>query len=256
MRHLRRVRRGVPDRRADQQAAARRPHPAAHRAAPGRHRLPVLRRGLRAHLPRRRRAPGGRVCRGPRAARLQGPAVRQGPLRLGLRPLAAAPDHAADPPRGLLSQGPAVGRCEGRGPRAAQARRPGRLRRGHAPLPRGELGGGDGPHRQPAGRHPRRVRRRARSPASARPSAQTKRPTCSRSSSGRALAPTTSTTARGCVTPRASPPCSRASARRRCRPPTATSSTPTSRSSPAPTPPPTTRWPRRSSSRPADAAPS
>ena len=226
------------------------------RAAPGRHRLPVLRRGLRAHLPRRRRAPGGRVCRGPRAARLQGPAVRQGPLRLGLRPLAAAPHHAADPPRGRLPQGTAVGRREGRRPRAAQARRPGRLRRGHAPLPRGELGGGDGPDRQPPGRHPRRVRagrdRRLRVGQVLKrrglpvPEADPRR----------ALAPTTSTTARGCVTPRASPRCSRASARRRSPPPTATSSTPTSRSLPAPTPPPTTRWPRRSSSRRADAGPS
>ena len=240
----------------DQQAAARRPHPAAQRAAPGRHRLPVLRRGLRAHLPRRRGTPGGRVCRGPRAARLQGPAVRQGPLRLGLRPLAAAPHHAADPPRGLLSQGPAVRGREGRRPRPAQARRPGRLRRGHAPLPRGELGGGDGPDRQPPGRHPRRVRagrdRRLRVGQVLKrrglpvPEADPRR----------ALAPTTSTTAPGCVTPRASRRCSRASARRRSPPPTATSSTPTSRSLPAPTPPPTIRSPRRSSSRPADAAPS
>ena len=57
----------------------------ARETPPGRHRLPVLRRRLRAHLPRRRRAQGDLLRRGPRAARIQGPPVRQGPLRLGLR---------------------------------------------------------------------------------------------------------------------------------------------------------------------------
>ena len=57
----------------------------------------------------------------------------------------------------------------------------------------------------------------ARSPASARPRAATRRRTCSRSSCAPAFAATTSTTARACATPRASPRCSKASARARSR---------------------------------------
>ena len=59
-------------------------------AAAGRHGLPVLRRRLRADLPRRRRAQRDRVRRRPRAARLAEAAVRQGPLRLGLRRIASS----------------------------------------------------------------------------------------------------------------------------------------------------------------------
>ena len=126
VRHVRRVRRGLPHRGVDQQADPRRPDPAAHRARRGRQRVPVLRRRLRAHLLRGPRARRHRVRRGPRPARLAGPAVRQGPVRLGLRRLAAAPDHAADPPRGLLPQGPAVGatsRRRGRRSAATAAQR-------------------------------------------------------------------------------------------------------------------------------------
>ena len=101
---------GLPDRGADQQADPQRPDPAARASWRGRHGLPVLRRRLRADLPRRRRAQRDLLRRGPRAARLAEPAVRQGPLRLGLRGLAAAADHAAHPPRGVLPQGPAVRR--------------------------------------------------------------------------------------------------------------------------------------------------
>ena len=61
----------------------------------------------------------------------------------------------------------------------------------------------------------RHARRRSRSPASARPRAATKRPTCSRSWCAPASAATTSTTARACAMPRASRRCSRASARAR-----------------------------------------
>ena len=69
VRHLRRVRRRVPDGRAHQQADQRRPDPPARGAAPGRLGLPVLRRRLRADLQRRRRAQRDRLRRGPRRSR-------------------------------------------------------------------------------------------------------------------------------------------------------------------------------------------
>ena len=71
--------------------------------------------------------------------------MREGPLRLGLRELAAAAHHAADPARGLVPEGPAVGRRAAARVTAAgpqEARRPRGLRRGASPLPRGDLGGG------------------------------------------------------------------------------------------------------------------
>ena len=82
----------------------------------------------------------------------QGPAVRQGPLRLGLRGVPAAADQAADPPRGRLPEGSAVDRrARRRGRRTlgapAQARRPRRLRPGDAVVPRGDLGRGARPRR-------------------------------------------------------------------------------------------------------------
>ena len=181
LRDVRRVRGRVPDGRAGQQADPRRADPAARGAQVGRHRVPVLRRRLRAHLPRRRGARRDLVRRGARAAGQPQPAVREGPLRLGLRRIVAAPDRAADPARGLLPQGRALGRRAGRGPRPAQARRPRRSERGHAALPRGELGGGARPRRVAAEADPRRARPAARSRASARPSARTRRPTSSRS---------------------------------------------------------------------------
>ena len=154
--------------------------------------LPVLRRGLRADLLRGPRARRDRLRRRPGAARIAGSALRQGPVRLGLRRVAAAPDDAADPPRGVLPQGRAVRRrprrhgrrrrgqrprdderrrpeAEAQGRQARpQARRPRRLRRGAAALPGGHLGRGPGPggaqaerdlRRGRAGRH-RRVRQR------------------------------------------------------------------------------------------------
>ena len=63
--------------------------------------------------------------------------------------------------------------------------------------------------------NPRPRRRRRRSPASARPRARTKRPICSRSWCAPASAPTTSTTARGSATPRRWRRCWKASARPR-----------------------------------------
>ena len=66
---------------------------------------------------------------------------------------AAAADEAADPPRGVLPQGRAVGRGAGRQRRhaaQAQAGRPRELRRGAARLPRGDLGRGARPGGLPA----------------------------------------------------------------------------------------------------------
>ena len=180
LRDLRRVRRRLPDRRARQQADPRRAAPPARGAEGGRQRLPVLRRRLRAHLPRRRGAQRDRLRRGPRAARQPGPPVREGPLRLGLRRLAAASDDAADPRH--LPEGP---RCRptsrARAAAAQAAGRARRLRRGAAALPRGDAG------TRRSTLSPRGSRRStprtapARSPASARPSARTRRRTSSRS---------------------------------------------------------------------------
>ena len=97
VRDLRRVRRRMPDRRAGQQADPRRADPAARGAQVGRLGLPVLRRRLRADLPRGRGARRDRLRRRPRPARQPEPPVREGPLRLGLRRVQAAPDDAADP---------------------------------------------------------------------------------------------------------------------------------------------------------------
>ena len=125
---MRRVRRRLPDRRADQQADQQRADPPARGAAPGRHGLPVLRRRLRAHVQRRRRAQGDRLRRRPPAARLAQPALRQGPLRLGLLLLPAAAHDAADPPRVELPEGPASADVRGEeDARAASRRKPGGL---------------------------------------------------------------------------------------------------------------------------------
>ena len=72
------------------------------------------------------------------------------------------------------------GEAQGRQARP-QARRPGRLRRGAAALPRGDLGGGTGPRGAAAVGDLRRAAARPRSPGSAAPSAPTRRPTSSRS---------------------------------------------------------------------------
>ncbi len=68
LRLVRRVRGGVPDRGADQQADHAVPLRPARRADARRERLPVLRRRLRAHLPRRRERERDRLRRGPRPA--------------------------------------------------------------------------------------------------------------------------------------------------------------------------------------------
>ncbi len=106
-------------------------------------------------------------------------------------------DYAASPQRltvplirldDVLPQGAAVGatcaatRTVGRrGRQRPQARRPGALRRGAAALPGGQLGRGARPGRAAAARDPRRAAAPTASPASARPSAPTRRPTSSRS---------------------------------------------------------------------------
>ncbi len=93
LRGLRRMRAGLPHRRAD--AGARRCAGGARQA--GRLRLPVLRRRLPAHL--QRQGQQDPLRRGPRRPGQPRAAVRQGPLRLRLRAPPAAPDQAADPPR-------------------------------------------------------------------------------------------------------------------------------------------------------------
>ena len=194
VRRVRRMRAGVPDRRA--RARARRV-PAADRPQ-GRVGVPVLRRRLPDHVQHpgqpdraRRRA---RRPREPRAA------LRQGPLRLRLRQPPASADEAADPQAGL-----------------AEVRRfhrgPGEPAVG---LPRGDVGRGAGAGRRRARAHPRHARPATRSPDSARPRAATRRRTCSRSWCAPASARTTSTTARGSATRRASRRCSKASAPARC----------------------------------------
>ena len=94
-------------------------------------------------------------------------AVRQGPLRLGLRGLAAAPDHAADP-RAPTRRRALSGDVRGEGRGRKRAGRDRRLRRGAAALPRGDLGRGARPRGLAAEGDPRASTARARSPASAR----------------------------------------------------------------------------------------
>ena len=110
VRDLWRVRAGLPHRGADQQADPGHPDPAARAAGRGGLGVPVLRRRLRADLLRRPRTRRDLLRRGPRPARVAEPAVREGPLRLGLRRLPAAADRAADPDRRGLPEGAPLGR--------------------------------------------------------------------------------------------------------------------------------------------------
>ena len=224
------------------------------RARRRRQRLPLLRGRVRADLLRRPRARRHRFRRGPGPAGVAGPALRQGPLRLGLRGFASG-DRAADPGRRVLPQGPAVG---------------GRTRRGHRPT--GRAGG----RRKPGGLVPydevlphfreatwaeaidlvgstgffgswpstagwaRGVRLGKVLQRGGLPVPEVLRT---------AFRTTTWTTAPGCATPPASRPCSRASGRVPSPRRTATSRTPTSSSSPAATPPPWTSVTGRRASR-------
>ena len=139
LRRLRRVRAGLPDRRADAGARRRADGPRQE----GRVALSLLRRRLPDHLQRQGRPHPLR--RGPRRPRQPRAALRQGPLRLRLRPPSAPADEAADPPRR----------------RAAQARR---LRDGSGTgdgrVPRGDLGGGARLRRRHAAQDPRARRPR------------------------------------------------------------------------------------------------
>jgi formate dehydrogenase major subunit len=111
------------------------------------------------------------------------PAVRQGPLRLRLR----APPAALTKPL-IRKEGVPKMRTITVDPANWSA------------FPRGDLGRGAGSRRGKGLKaHPRRATARRRWPVSARPRARTKRPICSRSWCAPASAPTTSITARGSV---------------------------------------------------------
>ena len=124
---------------------------------------------------------------GKRRAGQPQPALRQGPLRLRLRPPSRPADRAADP--------------QGRRLEARHRYRPGQPL--HA-FPQGELGGGARPRRRAASSASATGTGGARSPGSARPRARTRRPICSRSWCAPGSAATMSTIARGCATPRRS----------------------------------------------------
>ena len=186
LRRLRRVRAGLPDRRADAGGDARRQADARRLCRPqGRLALPLLRRRLPAHLSRQGRQDPLR--RGPRRPGQPQPPVRQGPLRLRLRPSPASPDQAADPASRACRRTPTT-RSIPPIPARISARR-----RWEEALDLAAKG---------LRQDPRRARAARRWPASARPRARTRRPICSRSWCAPASAPTTSTTARGCATPR------------------------------------------------------
>ncbi len=153
-----------------------------------------------------------RQRRRPRRPGQPQPPVRQGPLRLRLRAPPAAPDEAADP-QGRRRQGL---RAKSRDP--ADWRDVFREATWEEAL--------DADRGQAEGACATRTAR-SRWPASARPRAATRRPTCSRSWCAPASAATTSTTARGCAMPRAWRRCSKASAPARSATRSTTSSTPT-----------------------------
>ena len=142
LRRLRRVRAGLPDRRADavvdRRRAGRRP---SRGRPPGRQRMPVLWGRLPDHLSHQGRQDPLRH-RAQRAGQRE-PAVRQGSLRLRLRRPPGTADETADP-QGRRAQG------RGRSDRSAQSLEP---------LSRGELGGSAGPCRQRPAGDPRCARR-------------------------------------------------------------------------------------------------
>ena len=145
LRHVRRMRAGVPDRRALREVADGQDGHEARRAEVRqgrRHAVPVLRRRLSDGG--RRQGQPHRAGRRPQRLRERESALRQRPLRLRLRRVARAPDEAADPPRR---------RAEVAATREHALRRP--LQR----VPRSHLGRGADARRRRAEEDPRRARR-------------------------------------------------------------------------------------------------
>ena len=139
LRHLRRVRRRLPDRRAGQQADPRRADPAA-RASSSRSTPSARTAASAARSPTTSTRSAAR-SRSPRAATQPGNQSRlcvKGRYGWDYAASAQRLTDAADPRH--LPEGRAVGRRQGRGPRAQAAGRDRRLRRGAAALPRGDAG--------------------------------------------------------------------------------------------------------------------
>ena len=203
LRHVRRVRAGVPDRRALREVADGQDGDEARRAEVRqgrRHAVSVLRRRL-SDVGRRQGQPD-RAGRRPQRLRERESALRQRPLRLRLCRLARAPDEAADPPRR---------RAEDADDAIMRVRRP--LQR----VPRSDLGRGADARRRRAQEDPRRARRQSAVGLRLGEGLERGGVLCSRSSCARASRPTTSITARGCAMPRRSRRSWKASARAPCR---------------------------------------
>ncbi len=183
LRRLRRMRAGLPDRRADAGDPGRRERRLCQRPRPrGRQRLPLLRRRLPIDL---QDPPGPhRRGRGQGRAGQPQPALRQGPLRLRLCAPPGPADRAADP------QG-----------RRLEARHRYRPRQSLHAFPQGDLGRGARPRRGGPRSASATGTAGGRWPGSARPRARTRRPISSRSWCAPGSAATMSITARGCATP-------------------------------------------------------
>ena len=132
-------------------------------------------------------------------------------------------DYVSNPQRLTEADGAQGRRAEG----AARGDRPGQS---VDAFPRGDLGGGARPRRFGPQENPRPRRPAGAWPASARPNARTKKPICSRSWCAPASAPTMSTTARGSATPPRWRRSWKASAPARCRRPSTSARIPTSSS--------------------------
>ena len=185
VRRLRRMRAGVPHRRAG--AGERRVSRAGRQE--GRVGLSVLRRRLPAHLPR------ATTTRSSASKGRDGPANHErlcvkGPLRLRLRPASAAADEAADPPRAACRRSADFTDGPGQSARRYSARR-----RWEEAL---------AARRRHAATHPRHARAAGAGRVRLGQGLATRKRTCSRSSCAPASARTTSTTARACATRRAS----------------------------------------------------
>ena len=197
LRRLRRMRAGLPDRRADAGDDGRRQQRLSSASPTARSTASARIAASAASSPTRSRTTRSSPSTGKNGPANQNRLCVKGRFGFDYVAQSAAPAQADDP-QGRRAEGAA------------------RVHRSVEPVdafPRGDLGGGARPRR----RRPRRKSATAtaptRWPASARPRARTKRPICSRSSSAPASAPTTSITARGSATPRRCRRCSKASAR-------------------------------------------